>query len=150
MSSNFPIVVVTGESAQIVYGEGLERFKQEHPDYSFLVPAETYEFFRKQIRSNTRARSSADSQMWDASFTREELDSTRQKFVVYATWDDDRENVGEYEATDKELFPKFHKVYFGPGKVFVTLPTAIGVTIGFWSVLGTAIWYWRRRTKPLK
>jgi len=145
ISDNFPIVVVTGDKAQIVYGEELEKFKQEHSEFSFLVPAEKYELFREQIKSKTRARQNPDSEIWEANFTMETIASDRQKFVVFATWDDDRQNTGEYEATDKELFPKYHKVYFGPGKVFVTFPIALLLTAGLWSVLGTAIWFWRRR-----
>lgn len=144
---NFPIVVVTGDKAQIVYGDELEKFKQQHSDYSFLVPAEKYELFREQIKSNTRARQNPNSNVWDANFRTEAVALDRQKFVVYATWDDDRENTGEYEATDKELFPKYHKVYFGPGKVFVTFPTALLLTAGLWSVLGIVAWYWRRKRR---
>ena len=147
ISNNFPIVVVTGDKAQIVYGEELEKFKQEHSNFSFLVPAEKYEVFREQIKTNTRVRQNPNSNIWDANFTMEATASNRQKFVVFATWDDDRENTGEYEATDKELLPKYHKVYFGPGKVFVTFPVALGLTAGLWSILGTAIWFWRRKKR---
>jgi hypothetical protein len=151
ISSNFPIVVVTEDKAQIVYGEELEKFKRQHSDYSFLVPVDKYELFQEQIKSNTRAQLNLDRSRselpWDANFRMEAIASDRQKFVVYATWDDDRENTGEYEATDKELFPKYHKVYFGPGKVFVTFPIALLFTAGLWSVLGAVVWYWRQKRR---
>jgi hypothetical protein len=112
ISNNFPIVVVTGYKALIVYGGEPEKFKQHHSDCSFLVPAEKYELFQERIKSNTRAGQNPNSNIWDANLTMEAIASDRQKFVVYATWDDDRENTGEYEASDKEIFPKYHKVYF--------------------------------------
>jgi hypothetical protein len=147
ISGTFPVVVVTGDKAQIVYGKELEKFKQQHTDYSFLIPPKKYELFREQIKSNTRARLNPNSNIWDANFTMEAVALERQKFVVYATWDDDRENTGEYEATDKELFPRYHKVYFGPGKVFITFPVALLLTTGLWGVLGVVAWYWKRKRR---
>ena len=151
ISDDFPIVVLTADEAQIVYSQQLEKFKQDNSDYSFLVPIEKYEFFLEQIKSNTRSHLSIDSYKsnlpWEANFTMQVITAKHQKFEVSATWDDDRENVSEYEATDKEIFPKYHKHYFGPGKVLVTFPFALLLTAGLWIVLGSAIWSWKRKKK---
>jgi hypothetical protein len=147
ISHNFPVVVVSKEKAQIVYGEELEEFKRKHSDYSFLVPAEKYKSFQEQINSDTRAGANPYSKIWDANFKMESLAPDREKFVVYATWDDDRENTGEYEATDKEVFPKYQTVYFGPGKALLTLPFALLLTAALWIILAAADWLWRRKNR---
>ena len=147
----FPIVVVTPGQAQIVWKENLATFIEEHPDYSFLVPPDKIEKYREQVRDNVRANQTpvnfdqSSPIPWDADFEMHSLSHGRQGFKVDATFDDDRMNVGWYEATDKEIFPTYHKFYFGPGLVLGLAPIVIGVTILSWIVGGFAFKYFQRR-----
>jgi hypothetical protein len=130
----FPIIVMTSGMAQVVWKGELSSFLQEHPDYSFLVPLNKVDECRGRIQSNTRSnqRPLNFDQLspipWSADFTVKQLSDGRQSFEVNATFDDDRMNIGWYEATEKEIFPKYHKFYFGPGLVLGLLPIAAIIT----------------------
>lgn len=130
----FPVLVIADERPQIVWGDKLEEFKAAHPDYSFLVPPEKVAAYRQQIEANVRARQSppnfdwGSELPWSASFKIEGHANGRQQLLVDATFDDDRMNMGWYEATEKEILPRYHTLYFGPGQILGTFPIAILIT----------------------
>ncbi len=153
----FPIVVRVDDKAQIVWGHSLAEYLKEHPNYAYLIPEHQTEKFEGQIKSNTRANqasSNPDSESappWDAFFTVKTISPDRQAFKVYATWDDDRVNVGWYEATDKEIFPQHYTTYFGPRLMFTHLPIATLITAAIWIIAWRLIRMVRRRfTTPVK
>ena len=132
MPAKYPIVAMADGRAGIVWGADLEPFKQQHPDYCFLVPIEQLEPLREELASQTRSHQQPigieldPDAPWDAWFEVKQLDSGRQAVMVDASNDDDRENVGWYEATAQEIHPQYYRHYFGPGRVIVV---AAGATI---------------------
>jgi len=137
----FPVVVRVGDKAQIVWGDHLDQYLKDHPDYSLLIPEHQTDKFQSQIKSNIRATDSTPNfdkrsdLPWGASFTVQTIAPDKQAFKVYATWDDDLMNVGWYEATDREIFPQYHTKYFGPGLAFTHLPIAAGITASLWLIV---------------
>jgi hypothetical protein len=137
----FPVVVRVGDKAQIVWGDHLDQFLKDHPNYSLLIPEHQIDRFKSQIKSNTRAggaSSNSDSkysELWDAAFTADSIAPGKQAFVVYATGDDDWMNVGWYEATEREVFPQHHMSYRGPRMVFVEAPIAGLITLAIWIIV---------------
>lgn len=128
----FPVIVVTSGRAHVVYHSELDAFFQQHPDSSFLVPISKVGEYRNQIQSNTRSVTGtldrSSQSLWSADFTVEQLAGNKQSIEVYASGDDDSINVGWYQATDKEIFPHYHKFYFGPGLGLMVLPIAVLMT----------------------
>jgi hypothetical protein len=130
----FPVVVRVGDKAQIVWGDHLDQYLKDHPDYSLLVPENQTGKFQSQIKSNIRGAQSppnfdkSSGLPWDAVFIVQTIAPGKQAFKVSATWDDDWMNVGWYEATDKEIFPQYHTTYFGPSLAFTHLPIAAMIT----------------------
>jgi hypothetical protein len=151
MRGNFPIIIRTDNMVQVVYGEEFEEFKEKNPNYTLLIPIEQKDVYKKQIEENTRAKNMDFNQNskipWWATFSVKQIDNQKQSFVVSSTWDDDRENVGEYEASEKEIFPKFHKSYFGPGYAMMSCPMALIFTCGVWVLIGIAAWLRKRNLK---
>ncbi len=141
LPNSFPVLVLADERPRIVWGDKLEEFKAAHLDYSFLVPPEKEAEYRQQIEANVRARQSPPSFEWDselpwsASFKIEGHANGRQQLMVDATFDDDRMNIGWYEATEKEILPRYHTLYFGPGHVLGTFPVAVLITAAIWIVV---------------
>ncbi|MBS1808612.1 MAG: hypothetical protein JST84_10515 [Acidobacteria bacterium] len=149
LPDSFPVLVIADKRPQIVWGDKLAEFKATHPDYSFLVPPEKEAEYRQQIEANVRALQSPpnfdwDSELpWSASFKIEGHANGRQQLLVDATFDDDRMNVGWYEATEKEIQPRYHTMYFGPGHVLGTFPVAVLITATLWIAVGIV---WRAKT----
>jgi hypothetical protein len=147
----FPAVVRVGDRAQIVWGNHLDQYLKDHPNCSLLIPEHQTDKFQSQIKANIRGAESppnfdkTSERPWDASFTVQTIAPDKQGFKVYATWDDDWMNVGWYEATDKEIFPQYHTLYFGPGLAFTHLPIAAAITAAFWLIAQRLIRRRRRR-----
>jgi hypothetical protein len=141
----FPLVVRVGEKAQVVWGDDLNQYLNDHSNYSLLIPEHQTDKFQSQIKSNIRAAESPPNfekrsdLPWDAFFTVHTIAPDKQAFKVYATWDDDWMNVGWYEATDKEIFPQYHTYYFGPGLAFIHLPIAAAITTALWLIVSRLI-----------
>lgn len=138
----FPVLVFANQQPHIVWGDKLEAFKTAHPEYSFRVPLENEATIRTQVERNVRGRQSPlnfdwDSDLpWSATFRIEGHREGRQQIRMEATFDDDRMNIGWYEATEKEIYPRHHTLYFGPGHVFATLPLAVVLTAVLWLIVG--------------
>jgi hypothetical protein len=147
----FPVVVRVEDKAQIVWGDDLNQYLEEHPNYSLLIPENQTKKFQSQINSNIRGAQSPPSfdtrsdLPWDAFFTVQTIAPGKQAFKVYATWDDDRMNVGWYKATDKEIFPLYHTLYFGPGLACTHVPIAAMITAALCLIASRLIHYLRRR-----
>lgn len=148
LPDSFPVLVIADQQPQIVWGDQLEHFKTAHPDYSYLVPLGKETEFRQRIERKVRARQSPpnfdwNSPMpWSATFKIEGVSNGQQQLMVNATFDDDRMNIGWYEATEKEIFPRYHTLYFGPGQVLGTFPVAILLTVALW-VVGRIIYRYK-------
>lgn len=63
-------------------------------------------------------------------------------------------NTGWYEATDKEIIPKFHEFYFAPVAVFgwpmVDLAISILLTVFLWRLMTKGYRQWKARGRPDK
>jgi len=147
----FPVVVRVEDKAQIVWGDDLNQYLKDHPNYSLLIPEHQTDKFQSKIKSNIRGAQSPPNfdkfsgLPWDASFTVQTIAPGKQAFKVYATWDDDWMNVGWYQATDKEIFPQYHTKYFGPGLAFTHLPFAAMITAALWVIVPRLIRRFRRK-----
>jgi hypothetical protein len=150
MPANYPIVAMAGGRARIVWGAQLEQFERQHPDYSFLVPIEQATQLRDELAASTRSRQggvqaeAGAAVPWYAWFEVRDLAAGRQSFRVDASMDDDRENVGWYEATAREIFPRYHRSYFGPGRVILVGIVAAVVAMAAF-VSGNIVWEVRAR-----
>jgi len=137
----FPVVVLVEDKAQIVWGDDLNQYLKDHPNYSLLIPEHQTDKFQSQIKSNIRGAQSppnfdkSSSLPWDAFFTVQTIAPGKQAFKVYATWDDDVVNVGWYEASEREVFPQYHTSYRGPRLVFVEAPIAGLITMAIWIIV---------------
>jgi hypothetical protein len=147
----FPIVVRVDDRAQIVWGYNLTQYLNEHPESSFLIPEHQTDKFKAQINANTRAKpalSNIDSESCrhlDAFFNVKTIGPGKQAFKVFATCDEDTMNVGWYEATDKEVFPQYHTLYFGPTLAFKEGPIAALITLAIWIIVPHLIRRFRGR-----
>lgn len=113
----FPVVVVSpsdggGLQAAIVFHENLEEYRKAHPASSFVVPMDKVTELNAQIK-----KYSYDSGYGVGKFSVSALPNGRQAFEVSGTWDDDRVNIGWYEADSKGFSPKRHVWFFAPGLV---------------------------------
>ncbi len=133
----FPILVISGgdqsPTAKAIYYRDLKNVTGQMSSYSFLVPKGKEELLNSQLRNQSRSLmsppdfNSESDNPWFASFEVKEIAPGRQTIRLSNTWDDDRVNIGWYEATDKESFPKKYRYYFGG--VFALL--ALGFSIFF-------------------
>jgi hypothetical protein len=156
LPAKFPILVVTHDGAkrsyeaEIVYKESLDAFLASHPSYTFLVPEGLDESLQKEIYSRCRCspgyrgdRYDWQAGHWFAHFKVERRSKDRQSLRVECTWDDDRKNVGWYEATDKEVIPKSYLFYFGPGVAIYEGTRALFIAALIWLItlfIIQAIW----------
>ena len=144
MTLIFPILIITpgGKDgtykAQIVYKKDLNSFIENNQEYTYLVPEDSEGRRDKEILQFPRS-----GDQWHAAFTVEESVDGRRSAKVECTWDDDRVNIGWYEATDKEIFPKHYQFYFGPGLVMRAFPIAFALDVTVW----VAVFVARRRSK---
>lgn len=133
--SIFPVLVITETldkgtyKAEIVPYKDFNGFKQERPRYTLLVPKGIEAQLRSQVQKNNYSK-----EQWFANYEVKEVAKGRQALKVDFTWDDDRVNTGWYEATDKEIFPKYHQFYFGPEISLPVLPLSIILTIIIWNM----------------
>ncbi len=140
----FPILVITpGHApdeyrAKTVFYKDLNDYLAKNRNYTFLVPAGKDEELNEELKQNSRASRTPPSFDWEspepwwAFFEAERLSDGRQYLEVYHTWDDDRDNTSWYEATDKEVFPRYHQLYFGPGVVLAVTPISFLINCALW------------------
>ncbi|HEV2022205.1 MAG TPA: hypothetical protein VGQ94_06715 [Terriglobales bacterium] len=146
----FPILVMTPQpgsstpKAQIVYQKDLEEFLTKNPQHSYLVPAGMEASLQNQLMqqsSMNKNPSDSGTPPWSASFEVERLPNGHQLLEVDAPPYDDLPDTGWYEATDKEVIPRYHKTYselgMSMGASFLAAPVAVvpGIllaTLGFW------------------
>ncbi len=152
---DFPLVIRTGNTPQIVWGSDLSTFLASHPDASFHIPSDQLVKMKAMVSAATRSHERpynfdrSSGVPWDASFEVVKGKQGRQFFKVSATFDDDYVNVGWYEATDKQIFPKHHLIYFGPGVVLFLLPFMLVMTGTVW-VIGAKLYRrYRKNTSPV-
>ena len=149
----FPLLVlVPGEAdgqlrGHFVYHKDLDEFLETHPEHTFLIPEESEEAIRAQLdRENRYHRRDFDWESpdpWRAWFQIDEREPGRQKLLVFATWDDDRVNMGWYEATDQNFTPTHYKFSFDPGLAMQSFFMSGVITVFLWIVV--ALFLRRRR-----
>lgn len=138
--ASFPILVVTQDFANknykvdIIYFSKLPNFKKENPNYSFLVPQGYDDKLNKELHHKSQLYDYNKGEYWNAAFKVERLKNGKQFLEVEYDEDDDRKNIGWYEATEKDVFPKYHKSYFGPGLSLGILPKSFAITALIWVV----------------
>ena len=140
----FPILVITPADANnkwdahILYKEELNDFLSNNRQYTFLVPEGQTERLNEELLKNCGIKTgdvNSDSQYpWLERFKVTPLANGRQLLEVEYRGDDDHVNVGWYETDGKEIYPKFHKWYFGPGLALTTLPWAFFANIFVWGI----------------
>lgn len=150
---NFPVLVITQiedrqYSPQMVLWGDLQDFLNKNPQYTYLVPEGMEDVFNKDIQSKCQAYSRRNTdRWWSASFMVKRLANGRQSLEVHCTWDDDVINEGWYEATDKEIFPKYYRVY-SQHLLFRAFFVTFFLTALFW-IIGLKV-YDRIRKKRLQ
>ena len=150
---NFPILVITPADANnncqahILYKEDLNDFLANSRQYTFLVPEGQAEKLNEVILKNCGIKTgdmNSDSQYPKRErFKVTPLANGRQLLEVEHS-SGDIKNVGWYETDGKEILPKFHKNYFGPGVAMLALPWAFLANIIVW---GVGLYFYIRRRK---
>ena len=145
---NFPVLVVTrGEKgreahARIVFKKNLDAFLAKNPEHTYLVPA------GQEQRLNQEVSQVSDfdtgSAAFHAGFTVTQLSQDRQILKVEYDLYDDLTNVGWYEATEKNIFPRYRKYH---GDVGLLLVPAFFITVLIWSVGFLVFWIVKRLVK---
>jgi hypothetical protein len=116
-----PLLVFTPGQVDIIWYDQLDDFKREHPDYSFLVPRGQEDSMNEKLLASYRRKvPTADA---FPKFEVEELAPGRQSLELGLYGDG--ETVVWYEVTDKEISPKYYKMY---GPLFPVFPL-------FWSLM---------------
>jgi len=148
----FPVFVVSssGKSGDlipaIVFYENLQKYLKAHPDYSYTVPTDKVEQLNKYLK-----KYNYDSGFGVGRFS-VTTNNGKQLFRVDGTWDDDRVNIGWYEATPKTFTPKRYCWYFAPGYsvVYLVLITIVNVIMSllFYGLLQIYYYHQRKRNQP--
>jgi hypothetical protein len=94
------IVAVDSDDIDELYLENLDKYKEEHPNYSFLIPKEREEYFRTKINEKVKARNRENSTQLRV----EQLNENKQ-LIEYEMNGDRRSYLTKYEATEKEVVP---------------------------------------------
>lgn len=152
----FPIVVLTPETdgvePHIVYYKDLEAFRKTHPKMTFLIPSGSETALNQRLDQKSRYRrddfDSASPDPWSAEFKVRRISPTQQFLEVSATWDDDRENIGWYEAEGQAIHPRQHQFFFGPGVVMGSCLSASAITAAVGVLLTAVAVVWTRRRRP--
>ncbi len=133
---DFPILVLTTEEKgtelhpHIVRKENLESFLGKNPHHTFLVPPVEEERLNQEL--SRLPTPETGSKPFSVSFSVNRLSDGRQSFRVEYDLYDDLTDVGWYEATDKEIFPRYRKHH---GDIGLLLVPAFFITFLIWSVL---------------
>ncbi len=133
---DFPILVLTTEDKgtelhpHIVRSKDLESFLAMNPHHTFFVPPGEEERLRQEL--SRLPDPGTVSKPFSVSFSVDRLPDGRQSLKLEYDLYDDLINVGWYEATDKEVFPKYRKYH---GDVGLLLVPAFFITFLIWSVL---------------
>jgi hypothetical protein len=141
--ARFPFLVFTSgagrPSVHVVYQEQLAAFLMRQPASTFLIPDGADDFYRGELaRQSRHGRHDFDTRSadpWVAIFEVKRLDGARQAVRLDATWDDDRINVGWYEATERAVRPIAYRHYFGPGLFMKAGMAALVLHAVFWGIL---------------
>ena len=120
--------------AHIIYKKDLDDFLKYYHEYSFLVPVGQAEKLNEELLRRSYGVTSVSHYPWLMRFKVTPLANGRQLLEVEYQQDDDHANVGWYETDGKEIIPKFHKRYFGPGLVFSVLPWAFAANVVLWGI----------------
>lgn len=114
-----------------IQGE-LYDFMSRHKDYSFLIPQGWEKTFRKQL-SEYRRIYNGQTYIYGVTLEIKPLKNDRQ-FLKVSIDRGERTDVVWYEATDKEIFPKYFLHYSGPPSFGVLLKAFI-YTIITWGTI---------------
>jgi hypothetical protein len=96
-SRYFWILVFTGSRVETIPFSELEKFKQQNPNYSFLVPKDKQDYYNEILDRKYEKPS--------LRFRVEQLSDEKQLISLYSSGSMS-DGTDIYEATDKEIFPK--------------------------------------------
>ncbi len=120
----FPVLVITpGEGdetykAQMLFYKDLGDFINKNPKYTYLVPEGEDGHLKKTLHGGIAVKKLSDG---------------RQSLEVRHAVHSEAWCNGWYDATDKEIFPKYHNCMHGLGLTFMYLPfLAISTFIIYW------------------
>ncbi len=145
---DFRILVLTTEEKgtelhpHIVGKKNLESFLAKNPHHTFLVPPGGEERLRQEL--SRLPTPETGSKPFSVSFSVNRLSNGRQSFRLEYDLYDDLTDVGWYEATDKNIFPKYRKHH---GDVGLLLVPAFFITVLIWSVGFLVVWIGKRLVK---
>ena len=153
----FPVLILmSGTEAgrfepRIIYYKNLSSYQQKFKELTFLVPPHLEKELNQRLdilcqethRLYLEDYHKHPEDCFSCGFIVQKQNSNRQSLKVSYMWDDDRPNTGWYEATDKEIFPRYHETFFGPGTLIGRFPLAIFLTILFWQLLTRGYRRWK-------
>jgi hypothetical protein len=149
----FPVLVITPGPrseeyhAKKLYYRDLDDYLAEHKEYSFLMPEGQDEWLNEEL-SRKSGVSTGPPQVH---FSVERLSDGRQYLEVYHTWGRDRDNNSWYEATAKEIVPKYHQVYHWLSIFDKAHPVSLFITCALWIAFFIAfklVWKKIKRRSP--
>jgi hypothetical protein len=130
VSSGFPVVIFSRNSADIIFYGDIDYQTRIHPDYTFLAPIGQDDSINGMLTESLRKKRSSAS----PEIKVEQISPTRQSIELGLYGDG--ETIAWYEATDKEIFPKAIK-QLGPMfmaivflKSFIISIAILGVSYG--------------------
>ncbi len=167
----FPMLIVypqtTGRSLSVkpIYHKDYSLLLQNEKNFSFLIPIGTEDKINELLKQQSRGYkrpmdfNTESESPWEARVTVERTENGKQAIRFFETWDDDRINIGWYEASDKTFVPKRYLFYFGPAAstpaifyalvLFFALLVAKALYKSFRGLRARATIGWRRNTETL-
>ncbi len=124
--AQFPILVISPVSggsyeARIAFKWSLNEYLKNTPGHTFIVPNGQEDLLNKNLDAkytyyNLPTNDQGSYPCGTGGFKVEKrLPNGHQLIKVNGTWDDDRVNIGWYEASREGFKPLYYQFYFGPG-----------------------------------
>jgi hypothetical protein len=118
--------------------------KASHPDYTLLVPA------GKEDQINAWLHQSSESGGGEGNFAQdvhiEASSEGKQSLKVHVDPNDEFTTIGWYNATAKDIYPRFYEAHRGPENIDVAVKYGGGAFLITLVLFLTARWLWRRRS----
>jgi len=153
---DFPVLVVyqkEGDRETHVYpvfSREEEAFLKTVTQYSYWIPKNREEIFKKELEAMSCAQvkeeSPRDCEFWNVSYEIEQRTQASTSVRLSFRKDDDDVNVGWYTATRDGWTAQYHRSYFGPGKAFEAIPFGFMSTFVLYLV-AAVLWNKKGRKK---
>jgi len=146
----FPLLIVYPPtnsqplSIKPIYYKNFNETLIQNRNYTFNIPegkeAEINKLLKEQSRAFMKPRDFnwESENPWEAHIIVEKSENGKQAIRFFETWDDDRENVGWYEANGTKFTPVKHRLYFGGGGGILAF---LGSILAFLILLLTKLWF---------